>query len=126
MRLPEGPLERIARASFTRFTTLAVLYFASGAVGLVDEVIFFKYLSLTFGATAQASSAVLVAFMGGLALGATAAARFDARVSRPLLAYGVLEVAVGIACVSSPWLFGAVARLYGSMAAGTSSLAALE
>ena len=50
MRLPEGPLERIARASFTRFTTLSFLYFASGAVGLVDEVIFFKYLSLSFGA----------------------------------------------------------------------------
>ena len=66
-------------------------HFASGAVGLVDEVIFFKYLSLAFGATAHASSAVLVAFMGGLALGATAAARFDARIARPLLVYGVLR-----------------------------------
>jgi spermidine synthase len=116
----------MASRRFPTWRALGVLYFASGAVGLLDEVIFFKYLSLTFGATAQASSAVLVAFMGGLALGAAAAARFDARVSRPLLAYGVLEIAVGIACASSPWLFGAVARLYGSMAAGTSSLAALE
>ena len=83
---------------------LVVLYLASGAVGLLDEVLFFKYLSLVFGATAYASSAVLVAFMGGLALGAALAARFDARVKRPLLAYGVLEVAVGIACALSPWL----------------------
>jgi spermidine synthase len=126
MRLPEGPLERIARASFTRFTTLSFLYFASGAVGLVDEVIFFKYLSLSFGATAHASSAVLVAFMAGLALGATAAARLDARVSRPLFAYGVLEIAVGVACAVSPALFGAVAHVYASMASGTSSLATLE
>ena len=123
MPLPEGPLERIARASFT---TLSVLYFASGVVGLVDEVIFFKYLSLSFGATAHASSAVLVAFMAGLALGATAAARLDARVSRPLLVYGVLEIAVGVACAASPALFGAVARAYASMASGTSSLATLE
>ena len=41
---------------------LVVLYLASGAVGLLDEVLFFKYLSLVFGATAYASSAVLVVF----------------------------------------------------------------
>lgn len=117
---------QIPRISFTTFTALTLLYFASGAVGLVDEVIFFKYLSLSFGATAHASGAVLVAFMGGLALGATAAARLDARVSRPLLVYGLLELAVGVACAGSPWLFGAVGRLYASMAQGTSSLATLE
>jgi len=117
---------RIARNPFTTFTALCLLYFASGAVALVDEVIFFKYLSLAFGATAHASSAVLVAFMGGLALGAMAAARFDARVSRPLLVYGALEIAVGALCAVSPWLFGGVAHLYASMAAGTTSLATLE
>ena len=107
-------------------TTLAALYFASGAVGLLDEVLFFKYLSLAFGATAYASSAVLVAFMGGLALGAALAARFDVRVERPLLAYGILEVAVGLACAVSPWLFGAVTRAYVDMAAGATSLVVLE
>jgi spermidine synthase len=116
-------VDRIARASFT---TLALLYFASGAVGLVDEVIFFKYLSLAFGATAHASSTVLVAFMAGLALGASAAAAWDRRIRRPLLVYGVLEVAVGAACAAAPWLFAAVTRLYVSLATGASSLAALE
>jgi spermidine synthase len=123
MRPPEGLVGRSARATFT---TLAVLYFASGAVGLLDEVIFFKYLSLSFGATAHASSAVLVAFMGGLALGASGAAALDRRIRRPLLAYGVLEVAVGAACAVSPWLFAAVTRLYAALAAGASSLAGLE
>jgi spermidine synthase len=103
-----------------------MLYFASGAVGLVDEVVFFKYLSLAFGATAHASSAVLVAFMGGLALGASGAAAFDRRIRRPLLAYGVLEVAVGAACAASPWLFSAVTRLYASFAGGMGSLTTLE
>jgi spermidine synthase len=105
---------------------LHVLYFASGAVGLVDEVIFFKYLSLAFGATAHASSAVLVSFMGGLALGAMAAARLDRGVQRPLLVYGALEVAVGLACAIAPWLFVGVARLYASTAAGSASLFTLE
>ena len=105
---------------------LVLLYFASGAVGLVDEVIFFKYLSLTFGATAHASSAVLVSFMGGLAIGATIAARLDRRVERPLAVYGALEIVVGIACAVSPWLFTGVGHFYASMAAGVPSLARLE
>ncbi|MGD0526026.1 MAG: spermidine synthase [Polyangiaceae bacterium] len=121
-----GRTERQRFFSVAPFAVLGLLYFASGAVGLVDEVIFFKYLSLAFGATAHASSAVLVAFMGGLALGAMAAARFDARVKRPLLVYGALEVAVGALCAVAPWLFGGVTRLYASMAGGTSSLATLE
>ena len=105
---------------------LVCAYFASGAVGLLDEVIFFKYLSLTFGATAYASSAVLVAFMGGLAGGAALAALLDARVDRPLRLYGVLEIAVGLACAVSPWLFAAVARAYLVAAAGSSSLLVLQ
>jgi spermidine synthase len=108
------------------FATVAALYFASGAVGLVDEVVFFKYLSLSFGATAYASSAVLVAFMGGLALGAAMAARFDARVARPLRVYGALEIAVGIACAVSPQLFATVGRVYVGVAPGISSPGALN
>ncbi len=91
-------------------------------MGLLDEVIFFKYLSLTFGATAYASSAVLVAFMAGLAGGAALAARFDAKVNRPLRLYGQLEIAVGVACALAPWLFAGVTRAYLSVAAGSSSM----
>ena len=82
---------RAMSARSTRsFLLLALLYFASGTAGLVDEVAFFKYLSLVFGATAYASSAVLVAFMGGLALGAAICGKVERRITRPLLAYGVL------------------------------------
>src|SRR5215472_60555 len=74
-----------------RFRVLALLYFVSGAAGLADEVAFFKYLSFVFGATAYASSAVLVAFMGGLAVGAAAMAR-DARVRRACACGAVVVV----------------------------------
>ncbi len=116
----------MTRATNRTLALLAAIYFASGAVGLLDEVIFFKYLSLTFGATAYASSAVLVAFMGGLAAGAALAARLDARVERPLRLYGWLEIAVGVACAASPWLFSAVTRAYVAAAAGSSSLVTLQ
>ncbi len=116
----------ITRKTSTLIGILCVAYFASGAVGLLDEVIFFKYLSLTFGATAYASSAVLVAFMAGLAGGAALAARFDAKVNRPLRLYGQLEIAVGVACALAPWLFAGVTRAYLSVAAGSSSMVVLQ
>jgi spermidine synthase len=116
--------ERASQARFT-FTLLTLLYFASGAVGLVDEVIFSKYLGCAFGATAHASSAVLVAFMTGLALGASAATRLDTRIRRPLFVYGSLEIAVGFACALSPWLFSVVTRIYASTAMSATSLVSL-
>ena len=78
--------------SARNFRLLALLYFASGMAGLIDEVAFFKYLSFTFGATAHASSAVLVSFMGGLAIGAFLASAFEGRVKQPLVVYGVIEI----------------------------------
>ena len=51
-------------------TAVAALFVASGAAGLVDQVCFSKYLSYVVGSTAHAVSAVLAAFMAGMALGA--------------------------------------------------------
>lgn len=112
-------------------------------MGLLDEVVFFKYLSLTFGATAYASSAVLVAFMAGLAAGAAIVARATRsgrrprrggeagtpaplRDSRAIAAYGLLEIAVGVACAATPWLFAAVGRAYVPLSSGATSFAALQ
>lgn len=104
------------RPSGDGFLLIAVVYFVSGAVGLIDEVTFSKYLSLVFGATAYASSAVLVAFMGGLAAGAMLATRFEHRVARPLFAYGIVEAVVGVACAIAPSLFGLVTSTYVALA----------
>jgi spermidine synthase len=67
------------------FRTAVALFVASGAAGLVDQVCFSKYLTYIVGATAQAVSAVLAAFMTGLALGAHLGGRFAHRVQRPLV-----------------------------------------
>src|SRR6185436_10957178 len=55
----------------TGFRALVGVFTLSGAAGLVDQVCFSKYLSYVVGATAYAVSAVLAAFMTGLAVGAT-------------------------------------------------------
>jgi spermidine synthase len=79
-------------------------------------VTFSKYLSYVFGVTAYASSAVLVAFMGGLSVGGLVVARWDARLPKRLVAYGVAEIVVALFCLVSPWLFGAIGGLYVALA----------
>ncbi len=95
-----------------RLRTISVFYVLSGALGLIYEVAFSKYLGYAFGATAYASSAVLVAFMGGLALGAFTAGKFERRVKRPLLVYGIAETVIGVFCFVSPAIFTWVTGKY--------------
>lgn len=73
-----------------------VLFFCSGATGLIYELLWSKYLSLLLGSTAQAQTVVLAAFMGGLALGNRLFGDRADLLRRPLSTYGFLEVAIGI------------------------------
>lgn len=108
------------------FGLIGTLYLFSGALGLIYEVTFSKYLGLSFGATAAASSAVLVAFMGGLALGAYITGKLERRVNRPLYLYGVVELAIGLFCLVAPLLFDLLTPLYMEVAARTKSIAVLS
>lgn len=100
----------------TRFPLVAALFLVSGATGLLYEVAFSKLLAYIFGATAYAVSTVLAAFMGGLALGAHVGGRFANRIRRPLAAYGVLEIMVGVVCAASPATFWLLTEAYVTMA----------
>jgi spermidine synthase len=91
---------------------LFLFFFLSGATALLYQVAFGKELGTIFGATAHAVSAVLAAFMGGLALGSYLGGRFADRIARPFRAYGVAEVAVGLVCAVTPWLFDAIEPAY--------------
>jgi spermidine synthase len=84
---------------------LLALFFGSGFSALVYQVLWQRQLGLVFGVTAYATSAVLAAFMAGLALGSWAAGRLSSRIARPLLAFGVCEVLVGLSALATPlWL----------------------
>ena len=95
-----------------RFALALGLFLISGTTGLLYEVAFSKLLGYVFGATAYAVSTVLAAFMAGLAGGSFLAGKLGARVRRPLAAYGVLEVIVGLACIASPAMLDALSRAY--------------
>src|SRR5213592_2146545 len=79
--------------------------FISGAAGLVYEIVWMRYLSLFLGHTSYAVVAVLVAFMGGLALGnAWLGARAD-RARRPLALYAWLEIGIAVYALLFPYYY---------------------
>lgn len=109
------------------FALILALFVLSGATGLIDQLCFSKYLSYVVGSTAHAVSAVLSAFMTGLALGAFLGGRYAGRVKRPLVAYGVLELVVAVTVAASPAAFQALAPLYAAIArSAPGSLAVLS
>lgn len=95
-----------------RVSLIAALFVVSGAAGLVDQVCFSKYLSYVVGSTAHAVSAVLAAFMAGMAIGARIGGRYAHRIERPLFAYGVLELVVGATVAATPFAFSLLPDMY--------------
>ncbi|MDI1478364.1 fused MFS/spermidine synthase [Polyangium sp. y55x31] len=95
-----------------RFSLVVTLFLVSGSTGLLYEVAFGKLLGYVFGATAYAVSTVLAAFMGGMALGAHLGGKRAARIARPLVAYGVLEIIVGLVVAASPAALEALTKAY--------------
>lgn len=87
-------------------------FFISGSVGLVYEVIWQRKLALIFGTTLPATTAVLAAFMGGIALGSWLFGRIAGSVKNPFRLYGILEIGIGIYCALMPLMFNIVTDLH--------------
>lgn len=87
---------------------LFLAFFLSGCASLADEIVWFKYLNLTFGATTAATATLLAVFLAGLALGSAAGATLVTRLTRPNVFYSVLEAGVGAFALATPLLFSLV------------------
>jgi spermidine synthase len=83
-----------------------VLFAVSGAAALIYEVVWTRLLTLHMGHGLAAASAVLAAFMGGLAAGAGAAGRYAGTLPprRALTLYAALEIAIAVLAVLMPLL----------------------
>src|SRR5436190_119140 len=90
-----------------------ILFAVSGAAALIYEVVWTRLLTLHMGHGLAAASAVLAAFMGGLAAGAGAAGRFAGTLPprRALRIYASLEIAIAALAVLMPFLLMAVRPL---------------
>src|SRR2546421_7789484 len=73
----------------------SLLFFFSGATGLVYELLWVRILYQSFGSTIQSITTVVAAYMGGLGLGAWLLGRKADRHPRPAALYGWLEIAIG-------------------------------
>ena len=107
--------ERLRTYSISSLWLIRLCFILSGATGLIYEILWARMLGLVFGATTFAISAVLAAFMGGLALGSALAGKSGARLERPLRAYGMIEIGVALYALSVPLLFRFVDHLYAVM-----------
>ncbi|HSF25339.1 MAG TPA: fused MFS/spermidine synthase, partial [Blastocatellia bacterium] len=93
---------------------ILLCFFASGASGLIYQVVWLRELVLVFGATTFAVSTVLTAFMGGLALGSFWFGRRAERLTRPLRVYGYLEIGIGLYGLAVPLIFATLTSVYHS------------
>lgn len=94
------------------FAVVMACLFCSGLAGLMYEVVWARYLALFLGHTSYAVVAVLVAFMGGLALGNVVFGALADRTSRPLACYGWIEIGIGLFALVFPFYFGACEGLF--------------
>jgi spermidine synthase len=83
---------------------LLLLFFGSGACALVYQVVWVRALTLSLSVTVYAVATVLCAFMAGLGLGSVLAGRVADRLARPLVAFGLAEIGIGVAGLLLPRL----------------------
>ena len=91
---------------------VSVIFFVSGAAGLIFEVTWFHRFALVFGSTVWATSLVVASFMGGLALGTACVAKAGHRIARSFAAYAVLEAVLAVSGVALTLALPALASLF--------------
>jgi len=94
----------------------SLLFFLSGATGLVYELLWVRLLYQAFGSTIESVTTVVAAYMGGLGLGAWLLGRRGDRHPRPAALYGRLEIAIGVFGLVSPFVLALAHRIYVSAA----------
>jgi spermidine synthase len=95
------PMRLTARMTFV---AVMLCFLASGMAGLIYQVVWTRYLALFLGHTSYAVVCVLVAFMGGLAVGnAWLGAQADRR--NPLAWYGWLEIGIALYAIVFPFYY---------------------
>lgn len=95
---------------------LGWLFIASGFSALAYQIVLSRFVQLIVGGTAQAVSAILVAFMAGIALGSLLGGHWAERTSHPLRVYAIAELGIGVYAVAFPLLFPLFQDLYLSLA----------
>jgi spermidine synthase len=97
---------------FKEKNLIYLLFFFSGTVGLVYEVLWLKELQLLFGNTAYATATTLSVFFLGLSVGGWYWGKRSPIISNLLKAYGFLEIGIGVTALLYFLLLRAYRFLY--------------
>ena len=91
---------------------LYLIFFVSGGSSLISEITYNRMLVLIVGNTVSATSTILVAFMGGLALGSYWGGRTFSHIRPSFLPYAILEFCIGLYVLLSPIFFYPLSSLF--------------
>ncbi len=102
-----GDVSPIQVEPLGRGQLIAVLvgFALSGFVALSYEVIWSRVLALIIGSSVYAFSIMLTTFLTGIALGASLSARVADRIPRPVFAFALIEIGVGLTSLIGAYLF---------------------
>ncbi|OGV99694.1 MAG: hypothetical protein A3I04_04555 [Nitrospinae bacterium RIFCSPLOWO2_02_FULL_39_110] len=94
---------------------ILLIFFLSGASGLIYEIVWTRLLSLVFGVSSFAISTVLTVFMAGLGIGGYIFGRIIDKRGNPLKVYAGLELLIGLYAILLPVLISFSEWLYISL-----------
>ncbi len=83
--------------------SLHLLFFISGATGLICEVVWTRWLTGVLGNASAATAIVLAVFMGGLGAGSWLSARLADRIRQPVRLYAFVELGVAALVMLPFW-----------------------
>jgi len=95
-----------------------LMFFLSGAAALIYQVVWVRSLTLIFGGSHLAVTAVLSIFMAGLAIGGYVIGKYVDTVKKPLRLYGLLELGIALFAVIFVGLMNLYPSIYIPLARG--------
>ncbi len=102
-----------------RHGRLVLLFFASGIAALIYQVCWQRLLFQAFGVDIESVTIIVSTFMLGLGVGALAGGQLaDRYPQRTLALFALIELAIGVFGIASPWLIRTIgaAAVRGSLA----------
>jgi len=102
----------VSRKNKLHKVLLYTVLFLSGVSALIYQVVWIRKFGLVFGVHVFSMSAVLTAFMAGLAFGSLIFGRLVDRKKNPLTIFYCLEIGIGIFAMLFPILFKGLTNIY--------------
>ena len=93
-----------------------VLFFLAGVGALIYEICWVRQATLTFGVSVYAYSAVLTAYMGGMATGGYLAGRRADRSPSPFRLFAVLQIVLALLGMAVPFALQGLTSIYATVA----------